>query len=230
MSYLHIIEHVDGASNVWADMLSRWADQPTTTVLLKRFDGRASKLKPATTQLLAYSHLTRKGLFGRRLRRLCQSNGSIQRQQELSGDDNALRRRLPSSTGIAVSAYHRFWVSDNGSHFKNEVVAELLRRLKTHQTFMVAYCPWINGSVERVNRDILQDLRAMTMEYKISSKDWVYLVPLVQSSLNHTAVPSLGNKARTELFTGLPCSSPLAAFYAPARKFGQTASDLRSLL
>ncbi|GMF48756.1 unnamed protein product [Phytophthora fragariaefolia] len=110
------------------------------------------------------------------------------------------------------------WVSDNGSHFKNEVVAELLRRLKSHQTFTVAYSPWINGTVERVNRDILQVLRAMIMEYKISTKDWVYLVPLVQSSLSHTAVPSLGNKAPTELFTGLPCPSPVAEFYDASKK------------
>ncbi|GMF53460.1 unnamed protein product [Phytophthora fragariaefolia] len=110
------------------------------------------------------------------------------------------------------------WVSDNGSHFKNEVVTELSRRLKTHQIFAVAYSPWINGSVERVNRDILQVLRAVIMEYKISAKDWVYLVPLVQSRLNHTAVPSLGNKAPTELFTGLPCPSPLAEFYDASKK------------
>ncbi|OWZ10624.1 hypothetical protein PHMEG_00016493 [Phytophthora megakarya] len=42
----------------------------------------------------------------------------------------------------------------------------------------------------------------MILDYKISTEDWVYLTPLVQSSLNHTAVPSLGNRAPTELFTG----------------------------
>ncbi|GMF57856.1 unnamed protein product [Phytophthora fragariaefolia] len=56
------------------------------------------------------------------------------------------------------------------------------------------------------------------MEYKISTKDWIYLVPLVQSSLNHSAVSSLGNKAPTELFTGLPCPSPLAEFYDASKK------------
>ncbi|OWZ10625.1 hypothetical protein PHMEG_00016494 [Phytophthora megakarya] len=34
MSYGYVIEHVDGVSNVWADMLSRWAGQPKTTVRL----------------------------------------------------------------------------------------------------------------------------------------------------------------------------------------------------
>eukprot|EP00644_Phytophthora_capsici_P018101 jgi/Phyca11/113930/e_gw1.25.661.1 len=39
MSYRYVIEHVDGISNVWADMLSRWAGQPTDTVKLKRSHG-----------------------------------------------------------------------------------------------------------------------------------------------------------------------------------------------
>ncbi|KAH7467435.1 Transposon Ty3-G Gag-Pol polyprotein [Phytophthora ramorum] len=107
------------------------------------------------------------------------------------------------------------WISDQGSHFKNEVVSELSRRLRTQQQFTPAYCPWINGSVERVNRDILQVIRTMILEYKINHSDWVYLVPMVQSSLNHTAVPSLGHKAPVELFTGLPCPTPLKEFYLP---------------
>ncbi|KAE8961524.1 hypothetical protein PR001_g30015, partial [Phytophthora rubi] len=107
------------------------------------------------------------------------------------------------------------WISDQGSHFKNEVVAELSRRLRTQQEFTPAYCPWINGSVERVNRDILQVIRTMILEYKTNHTDWPYLMPMVQASLNHTAVPSLGNKAPVELFTGLPCLTPLREFYLP---------------
>jgi hypothetical protein len=107
------------------------------------------------------------------------------------------------------------WISDQGTHFKNEVVSELSRRLRTQQEFTPAYCPWINGSVERVNRDILQVIRTMILEYKIAYADWVYLVPMVQSSLNHTPVPSLGNKAPIELLTGLPCPTPLREFYLP---------------
>ncbi|GMF21819.1 unnamed protein product [Phytophthora fragariaefolia] len=82
------------------------------------------------------------------------------------------------------------WVSNQGSHFKNEVIAELSRRLRTQQTFIPAYSPWVNGSIERINQDILQVIRAMILTYKISYKDWVYLAPMVQSNLNHTPVPS----------------------------------------
>lgn len=118
----------------------------------------------------------------------------------------------------ALLAWHsRFglpttWVSDNGSHFKNEVMDELCRRLRSKQQFTPAYSPWVNGSVERVNRDILQVMRALLLTYKVSHRDWVYFVPIVQASLNHTPVPSLGNRAPVELFTGLPCPSPLREF------------------
>eukprot|EP00644_Phytophthora_capsici_P005410 jgi/Phyca11/97370/e_gw1.1.1668.1 len=95
------------------------------------------------------------------------------------------------------------WISDQGSHFKNEVVSELSRRLRTQQEFTPAYCPWINGSVERVNRDILQVIRTMILD------------------LNHTAVPSLGNRAPVELFTGLPCPTPLREFYLPNQRMKQ---------
>ena len=103
----------------------------------------------------------------------------------------------------------RIWISDSGTHFKNEVVQELSRRLKARQDVIVAYSPWINGSVERVNRDILQVLKAMLLEYQLDIKDWPYLVPIVQANLNHTPVASLGNRAPIELFTGLPNRSPL---------------------
>lgn len=78
------------------------------------------------------------------------------------------------------------------------------------------HSPWINGSVERVNRDILQVVRVLNLEYKIHHRDWVYLVSMVQSSINHTPLPSLGNCVPVELFTGLSCPTPLREFYCPA--------------
>jgi hypothetical protein len=49
-------------------------------------------------------------------------------------------------------------VSDKRSHFKNEVVAELNDILKTKHNFTTAYSPKSNGTVERVNRDIMKVL------------------------------------------------------------------------
>ena len=101
------------------------------------------------------------------------------------------------------------WISDNGSHFKNEVLKEVCRRLKCQQRFVLAYCPWINGSVERLNRDIVQVLRVLCLEYKVDIKDWTFFVPVLQANLNHTPLPSLGNKAPVELFCVLPAVSAI---------------------
>ncbi|GMF31526.1 unnamed protein product [Phytophthora fragariaefolia] len=55
----------------------------------------------------------------------------------------------------------------------------------------------------------------MLLTFKISYKDWVYLIPMIQANLNHTPVPSLGNRAPVELVTGLQCPTPLKEFRLP---------------
>ncbi|KAE9052855.1 hypothetical protein PR003_g142 [Phytophthora rubi] len=53
------------------------------------------------------------------------------------------------------------WMSDQGTQFKNELVAGLRQRLKGVHTFVPVYTPWVNGTVERLNRDILHVVRAL---------------------------------------------------------------------
>jgi hypothetical protein len=61
-----------------------------------------------------------------------------------------------------VDWYKRFGVaethvSDKGSHFKNKVVAELIDILMTKHYFTTAYSSKSNGTVERVNREIMKE-------------------------------------------------------------------------
>ncbi|POM63297.1 hypothetical protein PHPALM_27403, partial [Phytophthora palmivora] len=276
MSYRYVIEHVDGASNVWADMLSRWAGQPATTVHLKRFTRaqrkrkqlkartkKPSSLRPLdaegftwptlaefrtsqqqhqapagampdkhkvlrvdqriwvphacvdlTQRLCVIAHCGAQGHRGEQamvnhLRKLfhipdlrnvvhtfvstcmlcphvkggkmikrpwsetidCNERNGVLHWDFLSlgdsfGDSKYLLVLKDHAThfcelvvgdaadsAVATAAildwHSRFgappmWVSDNGSHFKNEVVAELSRRLKSQQHFTLAYSPWIN--------------------------------------------------------------------------------------
>ena len=88
---------------------------------------------------------------------------------------------------------------DQGSHFKNQVLADFARRMKSQQHFTVTYSPWTNGTVERVNRDIKQVLRIMLSEYKLDEKAWPHLIPLIQANLNHTPVASLNGKTPAQL-------------------------------
>ncbi|GMF42399.1 unnamed protein product [Phytophthora fragariaefolia] len=133
---------------------------------------------------------------------------------------------VPTSTvtAQAIMDWHsRFrapglWISGNGSHFKNEVVKEVSKRLNAHQNFTLAYSLWINGSVERLNKDIIQVLRVLCLEYNVDINDWTYFVPTLQANLNHTPVPSLGNHAPVELFCVLPAASPLRFYLDNSEK------------
>ncbi|KAJ0404393.1 hypothetical protein P43SY_007646 [Pythium insidiosum] len=64
--------------------------------------------------------------------------------------------------------------------------------------------------------DIVVVLRALILEYNVNSKDWPALIPVVRSSLNHIPLRSLSNHSPSELFTGLPCPSPLRMIRDPA--------------
>ena len=59
-------------------------------------------------------------------------------------------------------------VSDKGSHFKNKVATELNDVLKTKHHFTTAYSPISNGTMERVNQEIVKLLRSLGSEFKIS--------------------------------------------------------------
>jgi len=101
-------------------------------------------------------------------------------------------------------------VSDKGSHFKNKVVAELNDILKTKHRFTTAYSPKSNGTVERVNREIMKVLRSLVSECKISWNEWESLLSLVQSALNNYKSASLAGQAAITVSTGLPAYNPLA--------------------
>ncbi|KAE9347273.1 hypothetical protein PF008_g7885 [Phytophthora fragariae] len=118
--------------------------------------------------------------------------------------------------------------SDCGTHFRNSVLNLLSSRLKSKQDFTPPYSPWVNGTVERVNRDVLQVLRVLLMEFQLDTKEWPYLLPVVQANLNHTELPSLGDKAPVELFTGLSPTSALDVIWNPHRSHddGPIAVDL----
>lgn len=96
----------------------------------------------------------------------------------------------------------RVWISDQGSHFKNEVMSAMAQHLKVDHEFVVAYSPWRNGTVERLNRDLLQVMRVLLREYRLADHQWDYLLPVVQANLNQTPVATLHGKCPMEVFTG----------------------------
>ncbi|GMF38278.1 unnamed protein product [Phytophthora fragariaefolia] len=106
-------------------------------------------------------------------------------------------------------------MSDQGTHFRNHTIELLCSRLKIEPQFSPVYSPWLNGTVERLNKDILQVMRALLIEHGLDFHEWSYLLPVVQANLNHTPVRSLGGHAPIELFTGLPAPSALDSIVRP---------------
>ena len=78
----------------------------------------------------------------------------------------------------------KVWVSDSGRHFVNGVIDERARLTGSKCEYVLAYCHWRNGSVERVNRDLLQVLRAIVAETKLPMERWTEVVLTLMGILN----------------------------------------------
>ena len=111
------------------------------------------------------------------------------------------------------------WVSDRGSHFKNEVVRSLKEKNNSGHHFTLAYCLWSNETVEVVCRELLRACRAMLSEYQLPFTSWPSIIPVVQSALNISILERLGNRCPLTVFTGLPQDNPL---FSNTRKVGET--------
>ncbi|POM71410.1 Hypothetical protein PHPALM_12030 [Phytophthora palmivora] len=100
------------------------------------------------------------------------------------------KKDTPTSIVAATAIldwYKRFglpkeWISDNGSHFKAQVMEDLAGRLQASQKFVPVYTPWVNGTVKRVNRDLLQVSRVMLLELQLDTRNWHYLLPVIQAN------------------------------------------------
>ncbi|KAH9135325.1 hypothetical protein AeRB84_019220, partial [Aphanomyces euteiches] len=110
------------------------------------------------------------------------------------------------------------WVTDGGSHFKNEVVEKIRKMVGVHHHITTAYSPWANGTVEVVNRLILRVVRALLSEMKLKTNEWPHVLLLVQGALNHQPSPRFGGVAPVTAFTGLPAKTPMSGFVHPTTK------------
>ncbi|GMF43082.1 unnamed protein product [Phytophthora fragariaefolia] len=59
------------------------------------------------------------------------------------------------------------WASDQGAHFRNQIIEQLQRALGAHHHFVTAYTPWANGTVEVVNCEVLKAMKALLSEHSI---------------------------------------------------------------
>lgn len=101
--------------------------------------------------------------------------------------------------------------------------------LQGHHHFTLAYCPWSNGTVEVVCRELLRASRALLFEFKLSAKRWPSVFPLVQYYLNNSILPRLGDRCPLTAFSGHPQDSPLSCILLESEEtvIVQTIEDVR---
>ena len=153
----------------------------------------------------------------------------------LKDDFSGLVELIPAKTCDHVTVVNalEYWqgrygtihtlVSDQGSHFKNLVMDEYVKMhhdMSHH--FTIAYSPWANGTVERVNRDLKQLLDIMIMESKgrLGKHDWPYILPHVMGVINSTRSDRNAGYSPRTVFMGLLQYNPLHVIYNPNMKHG----------
>ena len=104
-------------------------------------------------------------------------------------------------------------VSDNGSHFKNYLVQKLSHMFGFLHHFCVAYTPWTNGTVERVNRDIIILFRSILLLLNYAETYWPIVLPVVQYAINNTILTSKANYSPATLQLGTKLDPAMATIF-----------------
>ncbi|KAH9140433.1 hypothetical protein AeRB84_015334, partial [Aphanomyces euteiches] len=183
-TFPYAIECVAGEENLWADLLSRWGSPSRVA--------RAAKMY----KLALVSPLQSRDMSG--FVRL-----------HASSTATAAETAAALMEWFSIFGVVKTWVSDCGSHFKNEVIDAMRRMFGSHHHFVTPHCPWANGTVEVVNRLIVRTLKALCSEMRLKATEWPSLLPLVQSALNQQPADRLGGEAPVKAFTGLGATPPL---------------------
>lgn len=88
----------------------------------------------------------------------------------------------------------------------------LHERLHVNHYFTHPYCPWSNGTVEVVCRELQRVLRALQSELKLPRTEWPRLIPLVTYALNNQKLERLAGRAPLTVFAGLPSHSDMGVY------------------
>ena len=93
-------------------------------------------------------------------------------------------------------------ISDVGTHFVNHALKLLNEKLGVQHHVTLAHCPWSNGSIEVVGKQLLRVLRILLSEFKLGLEKWEEVLELIQYILNHVLRKQLGNRCAVHVMTG----------------------------
>ena len=66
----------------------------------------------------------------------------------------------------------------------------------------MAYCPWANGAIEVVGKDLIHTMKNLLSEYQASIDEWDLLLPVVTYAINHRPRKILGGRSSVHIMTG----------------------------
>jgi transposase InsO family protein len=73
---------------------------------------------------------------------------------------------------LAVFGVVLLWISDRGSHIKNEVVRRVQKELKAKHHCTTANCPWSYDTIESACKQVIRAFRAVLSELKMYADEW----------------------------------------------------------
>lgn len=65
-------------------------------------------------------------------------------------------------------------MSDGPTHFKNETLRLLVKKLSSKHHFTLTYAPWYNGGIERLGKELVRAARALLSELQFRHDEWAH--------------------------------------------------------
>eukprot|EP00924_Labyrinthula_sp_SR-Ha-C_P011960 maker-scaffold_26-snap-gene-0.5-mRNA-1 protein AED:0.35 eAED:0.35 QI:0/0/0/1/0/0/2/0/319 len=100
----------------------------------------------------------------------------------------------------AIMSNHCLIVTDNASHFSNQLLTELSRSFSYIQSLSIAYSPWTNGSIEVINSKILHYIKTIASDYGLTDTEWPSILETINYIMNNRPMVSRNNFTADELF------------------------------
>jgi len=120
-------------------------------------------------------------------------------------------------------------VSDNGTQYCNEIIAELTSIWGVEHLRTVAHSHEENGMVERANKEVMRHLRALIFDTR-NKESWSDNIPIVQRIINTTVHENIGCTPHQLLFGNAinitpEVYLPISALNITDRQLSKWASD-----
>ena len=98
--------------------------------------------------------------------------------------------------------YEFILVSDQGSHFCNEIFRQFQQHFPFVHKLGICYSPWTNGSAETTHTLLIKSLRVLTSQYMLPQGDWWKLTELVAAFVNNKPRLEVGGYTANQIYSG----------------------------